>query len=311
MLYNQKNILITGGGGFVGKNLVRILLNQQVKPYNITVIDKDENGIKHCQNLGVKAVLADLAEMGEWQAEFNDKNIIVDLHAQISAEETEPFVRNNVIATQNIVKVAQEKNIPEIIHFSSAAVLSSRQDDYARTKKQGEEIVKNSGLKYVVIQPSLMYGLLDNKNVGWLIDFARKTPIFPIPGKGKFPRQPIYVDDMCCLISKFIYDFPDENRVYSINGYKILEFNQIIKPVLKMMKGRHTTIHIPVPIFLFLVKIYGLILKSPFTPDQIKSLVNGDVFPEYPWWNDFKIQMTPYEEGVRRMLEKRGLLKNK
>jgi len=42
--------------------------------------------------------------------------------------------------------------------------------------------------------------------------------------------------------------------------------------------------------------------KAPFTPDQLDSLTSGDVFPDYPWWDEFGVPVTPFEEGVRRML---------
>ncbi len=48
-----------------------------------------------------------------------------------------------------------------------------------------------------------MYGPTDDKNIGYSIKFAEKFPFFPIPGHGKWPRQPIYIDDMCYLVISF------------------------------------------------------------------------------------------------------------
>jgi len=40
-----------------------------------------------------------------------------------------------------------------------------------------------------------------------------------------------------------------------------------------------------------------------FTPDQVDSLTAKEVFPNYPWWEEFNIKVTSFEEGVRRMVE--------
>ncbi|MCX6741404.1 MAG: NAD(P)-dependent oxidoreductase, partial [Candidatus Parcubacteria bacterium] len=161
-------VIITGGAGFVGKNLIRVMRNEGFNPADITVIDKDEVNLDLVKNLGATAVLADLATPGRWSDNFANQDLIISLHAQISGPQYEDFKRNNVDATKNVLDAANKFGIKRIIHFSSAAVLSVRQDFYATSKKAGEELVKNNNLSHVIIQPSLMYGPLDNKNVGWL-----------------------------------------------------------------------------------------------------------------------------------------------
>jgi len=297
-------VLIAGGAGFVGKNLIRVMKEVGFNPVDITVIDKDEVNLNFVKNLGVTAVLADLSLPGQWGDNFDHQDLVITLQAQISGPKYEDFRRNNIEATQNVIEAAKKFGVKKIIHFSSAAVLSVRQDFYATTKKAGDELVKNSRLSYVILQPSLMYGPLDNKNIGWLINFAKKCPIFPIPGNGQYPRQPIYIDDMSHLVIEFIKNFPSEDRVYSINGQQVINFREIISTVLKNMGGLRTAVYLPLPIFLFLLRIYDILFKSPFTPDQIKSLTSGDVFPEYPWWDEFKIEMTSFDQGVKNMLVK-------
>ena len=191
-----------------------------------------------------------------------------------------------------------------MIHFSSAAVLSVRKDDYAKSKQVGEDLVVKSKIPYVALRPSLMYGPTDDKNIGWLISFARKIPIFPIPGNGKYPRQPIYVDDVCLLLMRMMENFP-KNKIYSINGNKIIYFKDMIRTVLKEMKGIRTVMYIPVWMFKFAMVMGNIVMRDPpFTPDQLDSLTSGDVFPDYPWWDEFNVEVTSFRDGVRKMLRK-------
>ena len=295
-------IIISGGRGFVGQNLLKKMKKEGFEMQEITVIDKKmDDGF--CQKLGVNFLMADLAEKDDWQKIFQDQEIMIILHAQIASLESKDFYFNNVKATENVIEAAKRYGIKKTIYLSSAAVLSSREDDYAKTKKQGEEIVKNSGLLSVIIRPSIIYGPGDQKNIGWLINFAKKWPIFPIPGHGRYPRQPIYVEDLCQIIINLIRNFPSESRVYNINGKEKINFDQMVKTVLKELKGIHLVIYLPIPIFLFLLKIYDFLFRSPFTSDQIKSLISGDIFPDYPWWEEFDIKPTPFSEGIKKIIK--------
>ena len=308
-------LVIPGGAGFVGRNLVRVLLSssssmsdspspktRSFRPSDIIVIDKDERWLQHVASFGVKTILGDCATEGPWMKEFKNADVVINLAAQISAPVKEPFLHNNVHATRNVLAAMKKYRVPRIVHFSSAAVLSVRKDEYALTKKEGEDLVITSGIPYVIIQPSIMYGPTDSKNIGWLINFARKLPFFPIPGNGKFPRQPIYIDDVCRLVIAWLRKFP-KNKVYSINGKEKIFFKDMIKVVLQEMGGFRFRLFIPVFVFRWAMVIGNAVMKkAPFTPDQLDSLTSGDVFPDYPWWDEFGVPVTPFEEGVRRML---------
>ena len=297
-------VVISGGAGFVGRNLIRVLDSQNYDMKEITVLDKNEKNLEYVKKYGVIALHVDLAEQGDWMNEFNGADYVINLAAQISSPSYEPFYRNTVLTTKNVLEAAKLANVRRIIHFGSAAVYSVRKDDYAKTKLEGEERVKNSGLEYCILHPSIMYGPTDDKNIGFLIDFAKKLPCFPIPGHGKWPRQPIYIDDVCHLVISMMHNFP-ANEVYSINGKDVIYFRDMIKIVLKQLDGFRFRVFLPVSLFLkFLMMSYQKLSgEIQFTPDQGDSLTAKEVFPNYPWWDEFDIEITSFEEGVKRMVE--------
>jgi len=51
------------------------------------------------------------------------------------------------------------------------------------------------------------------------------------------------------------------------------------------------------------MRLYDFLFHSPFTPGQIKSLTSGDVFPDYPWWDEFGIRVTSFAEGIKSMIQ--------
>lgn len=153
-----------------------MLSNAKFPMGNVYVIDKDAENIKYIRKFCHNTLVADLAEKGEWTEWFKGKDIVINLAAQISSTNPNDFVRNNVNATRNMIEQIKKHNKKaKIVHFSSAAVLSVRKDDYAKTKKASEDLVTKSGIRYFTIRPSLMYGPTDTKNIGYLINFAKHT----------------------------------------------------------------------------------------------------------------------------------------
>ena len=294
----METLIITGAAGFVGQNVTQELK----KHYKIIAIDKHKENLELLQTLNpeIKTINTDLSKKGSWEKEFEKADYVLQLHAQIASQEKKPFVNNNVKATKNVIEAS--KKIKYTIHFSSAAVVSIRKDDYAETKEKGEELIKNSKLKYSAIRPSMMYGCFDNKNVGWLLNFLKKTPIFPIVGTGKYPRQPVYIKDITNIILKLLEKQP-KNKIYSINGDPI-DFIDMVKEMMKASKRKRILIKLPIGLFIFLMKTYNFIFrKVEFTEDQVKSLTTGETFGMEPWWDELKIKKTSFKEGLEDMVQ--------
>ena len=77
---------------------------------------------------------------------------------------------------------------------------SAADDFYTNSKKEQERAVKDSGIPCPILRPTLMFGWFDRKHLGWLSRFLQKVPVFPIPGNGRYMRQPLYVGDFCNVI---------------------------------------------------------------------------------------------------------------
>lgn len=299
MIDKNAKIVLTGAAGLVGQNLVVELVARGYR--NLVAIDK------HAYNLGilremhpeVRTVLADLAEPGDWVAEFKDAACIVQLHAQITGKHSDLFVRNNIDATQRVLDAMRAHAVPYLVHISSSVVVSVADDDYTRTKKAQEKLVVESGIRHCVLRPTLMFGWFDPKHLGWLSRFMARTPVFPIPGDGKYMRQPLYERDFCRCIAACIEREPNGD-IHDVVGDTRIDYVDIIRTI-KRVKGLHTLIvHIPYGLFRFLLKLYALFSrKPPFTADQLKALTAGDDFSGVDTLAVFGVKQTPFEEAVR------------
>lgn len=292
-------LVLTGAAGLVGQNLVVELASRGYR--NLVAIDKHGYNLGILQQLhpDVHCVLGDLAEPGDWEKEFAGAACVVQLHAQITGKHSDLFVRNNIEATRRVLNAMHAHAIPYLVHISSSVVVSVADDDYTNTKKAQEKLVVESGIKHCVLRPTLMFGWFDPKHLGWLSRFMARTPVFPIPGDGKYMRQPLYERDFCRCIAVCI-ERETEGAVYDIVGDTRIDYVDIIRTI-KRVKGLHTLIvHIPYGVFRFLLKLYALFSrKPPFTADQLKALTAGDDFRGVDTRAAFGVEQTPFEDAIR------------
>jgi nucleoside-diphosphate-sugar epimerase len=295
----QHKIIITGAAGLVGQNLI-VQLKQ--KGYNnLVAIDKHAYNLKILKQLHpeVETILADLADSGDWQNAFADATCLIMLQAQITGKNRALFVRNNMDSTERVLDAVRQYHVPYIVHISSSVVNSVADDDYTNTKKQQEEIVIRSGIKYCVLRPTLMFGWFDPKHLGWLSRFMGWMPVFPIPGHGRYMRQPLYNKDFCQIIIHGIKNQP-EDAIYDVVGNEPVDYVDIIRTIKRVKKLNTLIIHIPYWLFYALLKIYAVFSrKPPFTAVQLKALTAGDHFTGVNTEEVFGVVQTPFEEAIR------------
>jgi nucleoside-diphosphate-sugar epimerase len=299
MTDKRAKIVITGAAGLVGQNLIVELERQGYT--QLVAIDKHEYNLDILRKLhpDVVAIHADLAEAGDWVNAFEGAACCVQLHAQITGKHTELFVRNNIRATERVLEAILHHAVSYLVHISSSVVNSVADDDYTQTKRDQEAIVVASGIRCSVLRPTLMFGWFDPKHLGWLSRFMAKTPVFPIPGDGRYMRQPLYERDFCRCIVRCIASEPN-NEIYDIVGETRVDYIDIIRTI-KRVKGLHTVIlRIPYGLFGLLLKIYAFFSrKPPFTADQLKALSAGDEFHGVDTRVVFGVTQTPFEDAIR------------
>ncbi len=292
-------VVITGAAGLLGQNLVAELIRCGYS--NITAIDKHEKNLDILRSLhpSVNTLHADLAESGGWEESFNGAEILFLLQAQITGSTYDLFRRNTLESTENVIAAAEKHAIPFTVFIGSSVVNSVADDNYTRSKKAQEELIRASSLKYCIVRPTLMFGWFDPKHLGWLSRFMEKTPVFPIPGNGEYLRQPLYVLDFCKILLRCAEN-RTEGAVYNIVGEEEMDYIEIIRAIKRVKHLKTIILTIPVGLFRFLMKFYALFSKNPpFVADQLDALMAGDYFTGDDMKETFGITPTPFDEAIK------------
>ncbi len=294
-----ERIIITGGAGLVGQNLAVRLAG--AGPGCVTSIDKHKANTATLASLqpGMTVIHADLAERGEWESAFTQGGLLVLGHAQIGGEDEGAFIRNNITATENVLRAAREGGVDYIVHISSSVVNSRAHDYYTETKKAQEALVAACGIPHVVLRPTLMFGLFDRKHLGWLARFMQRVPVFPIPGDGRYRRQPLYAGDFCDIIIACIRQRV-AGSAYNISGREVVDYVDLIRAIRQATGAKTPIVHIPYGVFWLLLRMYAVVDRNPpFTTRQLAALVIPELFEIIDWPEIFGVRATPLAEALR------------
>ena len=240
----------------------------------------------------------DLARDDGWQDAVADADVVVLSHAQIGGLDEAAFTANNVTATERVIAAVRAK-APYVVHLSSSVVESAADDWYVQSKDAQEKLVVGSGLPVVVLRPTLMFGWFDRKHLGWLARFMQKAPLFPIPGSGRYLRQPLYAGDFCDIIMACIEQRPT-GKAYNISGPGE---DRLHRPDPRreggLRRARADRAH----------SLFGCSGRCsgstrlfdrdpPFTTKQLEALVTPDVFEVIDWPGIFGVKATPLKAAL-------------
>lgn len=290
-------IVLPGGAGLVGQNLVAQLKRQGYT--NIVVLDKHRSNLEILRKMhpDIVAEYADLADRGDWEKNLVGADVVVMLQAQIGGNDYTQFQRNNIDSTRHVLDAMKANKVPYLVHISSSVVESVANDWYTNTKKEQERMAAESGIANVILRPTLMFGWFDRKHLGWLSRFMQKVPVFPIPGHGRYMRQPLYAGDFCNIIISCI-----EKRItgdFNISGHEQIDYIDIIREIKRAIHSRTLILNIPYGLFRVLLSLWAVFDRDPpFTTQQLAALVARDEFEVIDWPGIFGVSPTPFTKAI-------------
>jgi len=284
-----KKLLITGGSGFIGKNLV----DRLAKKYEILCVVKDPSYNKS----GIKIIHGDITDANFIRCAMDKIDVVVHLAAIIDTSD-ENIVKINVDYTRLLVEVAKASKVRKFIFISTENVLYDFKDAYSSTKRIAEKIVKESFKNYLILRPTVVYGRYEKRYVKKLVDISKKYKVLPVPGDGKKLFQPVYVDDVVkCIENGIKYDIRGE---YIVAGPSKISYDYFTKMVLKLAGIKCVVFHIPT-LMLKVANYWNTkVFKIGIPGFQVKSLEIDKVYDISKSTKVLKYNPTPLNVGMKK-----------
>ncbi|MBU3935477.1 NAD-dependent epimerase/dehydratase family protein [Patescibacteria group bacterium] len=255
----MKKVLVTGANGFIGQHLVNFLADNgyevwaMLRKGSIPGFDLREN---------VKVVVADLLDKKSLLGGIPKACVVINL----AANPYDPVLsyKVNVEGTQNLVVACNRNKVGRLIHISSQATKIEKKGVYAITKLKSDEIVKKSGIKYVILKPSLVYGEGEKGLFNKIKILVSALPLVPVFGNGKTKVNPIYVKDFCKLIGLVLQNPKESGGVYDVGSLESVTYNDIYLKIIKALGKKTKVLHVPVWMGLLGGRIFEMLkMKNP------------------------------------------------
>ena len=285
-------LLITGATGFVGRHLVtrltdvgerpRVLVRDEAKARQVLPADK------------VEFAIGDVLQPATVDAAMRDVEVVVHsgfMTANLKQKGEQRYNTVNVNGTQNVVDAAKRAKTRRMVVVSGLGTKQDKPGTYMEGRYLAEEAVKQSGLEWSILQPSVQFGPRSAFFKG-LADLIRQVPlVVPVAGTGKELFQPIWVEDVCTCLIKQIRDPERTAHSYIVGGPEILTYGQILDLLMQTLHVKKIKVAGPKPfVFLGAAIMEALLPKPPITTAALDlfAFPNADKIDDVPEQFGFK-----------------------
>lgn len=232
-------ILVTGGTGFVGREVVRQL---RAAGHRVRVVARHPGRTgAWADDPGVESVAADARDVKALTAAMSGVTAVVHLVGIIMETPKISFEIAHTQITANVLAAAKAAGVRRYIQMSALGTRPDAVSRYHRTKWEAEELVRASGLDWTIVRPSMIFGP-GNKSFRVLAAFMRwpwdflNSYTFPNLGGGTARVQPVAVNDVAQAIVRALSNEAAIGKTYDLCGPEPMTWSDVLT-VLAQREG--------------------------------------------------------------------------
>jgi NADH dehydrogenase len=208
----------------------------------------------------------------------------------------------HVEGTRRLLTAARDAGVRRFVHMSAVGARDEPgATRYHRTKWRAEELVRGSGLSHAVFRPSIISGP-ENRPIRTLARLHHWSPLVPVFGDGRFPTQPVWIEDVA-LAFALAAERPALEGAYELGGPAALTYDEFVRAIGRAAGHPRPLVHVPLAVARAAAAVLGLAGPlAPLTTDQLQMLVEGSATPANALESVFGIRALPFAAGLSRYL---------
>lgn len=289
------NVLVTGASGFIGLPLTRHLstLGHCVRALARRPIERDAGG-------RAEWVSGDMRDAASLERAVGGMEGVVHLACATGVARESVAHAVNVEGTRALLDAARRAGVRRFVFVSSISAVRERMGPYGRTKREGEALVAASGLEFVILRPSLVYGAGSSGLFARLARSMRSLPVVPVIGNGRIEIDPVHVDDVCAVIGQCLERAEILGRTYDLLGPDRVTFDDLLRRLARHLGVEARLFHVPAFVALPVAGALGLLMeRPPLSVDNVLGMVSPARVDGAPARRDFAIAWTPLAAGLQ------------
>jgi NADH dehydrogenase len=258
--------VVTGAFSYTGRFIARKLLADGRRVRTLT---------NHPQRPGAQEIEVDVAPL-----QFSDRAALVDSFRGADVFYNTYWVRfhhggmgfgDAIANTRILMSAAAEAGVRKVVHISVSNPSADSHLDYYAGKARTEEIVREAGMQWAVIRPTLIFGTGDIliNNIAWLL---RNMPFFVIPEMGHYRVQPVAGEDVADIATWAAGQA--ENVVVDAAGPEIVSYAELVHSVATALRRRARIVNMPAGLTLAMGGVVGLLVRDVvLTRQELQGLM--------------------------------------
>ncbi len=294
---------ILGGGGFIGRYLVR---NLTKKNYRCIISTRNafQKGYLKTQATPGSIELIDWNSnnFDELKESINNSDVVINLIGILYENRKQKFMKIHRDIPEAVAKICAQSDVKKFIQVSAIGANENSKSLYQRSKFQGELKALTNFKNTVVIRPSVVCGTEDNFTN--LFSKLSILPVIPVVGIN-YKFQPILVADVADAIVKAIEVKGNHGKIYEIGGPKVISFGEMVKSITQTLNKKRFVIEMPMPLAKIQSTIMSLLPIPPIlTRDQCEILSEADnvVSNNHLTLQDLNVKPSDVEEAMTKWL---------
>jgi NADH dehydrogenase len=267
-------VLVTGANGFVGRRIVRALLDAG-RPVRAMVRRPGSFGVV---GAAIETVTGDLTDAASLRRACAGASSVVSAAAVTGARKPPRggYDRVNADGIADLAAAATAAGVGRLVHFGGIDRAEDRPGPYLVGRRRGEEAIRTAGVPWTILQPSVQFGP-GSEFVKAMADLVR-LPVVPVPGDGSVRIQLVHVDDVArCALA--CLEGPEHlGRTVEIGGPEMLTYDEILD-VIGAAKGKRRVrkLHAPMGLVSLQARALQVLPKPPVTPAALELLAEDNV----------------------------------
>ena len=294
---------ILGGGGFIGRYLVRNLTKKNYRCIISTRKAFQKGYLKTQATPGsIELINWNSNNFSELKEAIKNSDIVINLIGILYETRKQKFYNIHSSIPEAVAKICNDSDVKKFIHVSAIGASENSKSLYQKSKYQGEIKALENFKNTVVIRPSVVCGTEDNFTN--LFSKLSVLPVIPVVGMN-YKFQPILVNDVVDAIVQAIETKNNERKIYEIGGPKVISFGDMVKSILSTINKKRFVIEMPMSLAKIQSTITDLLPIPPIlTRDQCEILSEADnvVSNNHLTLKDLDINPSDVEEAMKKWL---------
>jgi uncharacterized protein YbjT (DUF2867 family) len=291
----QRMILVTGAAGFSGSRIIARLIERGERPR--AMARSQESAKKRLPPQGYEIVYADTTRPETLRPALSGIETIIHCAFRTADRKPDPgasYFETNTTGTRNLVAAARDMGVKRIVTLGGLGTHPGRRGSYMETRYLADQAVKNSGLEWAILGPSVQFG----KGAAFfrgLADLIASVPLItPVIGSGNIRFQPVWVEDVVtCLLMMAQEPQKYHDKVIEVGGPEIYTYNEILDILMEALGKRRLKTPGPKPVAKLVARAMSAALPNPpITPAAIEL---------FEFENTATLDSIPYHFGFQPM----------